>query len=71
MLNCLTVLLGKPWYTYYSCDPEHRIGANSIDEIKSHVFFRGIDWEHIRFVFINNSNGNICICGISCLVGFL
>ncbi|XP_063400664.1 serine/threonine-protein kinase 38-like isoform X2 [Mytilus trossulus] len=32
----------------FCCDPEHRIGANSIDEIKSHVFFKGVDWEHIR-----------------------
>ena len=34
----------------FCCDPEHRIGANSIDEIKSHVFFKGVDWEHIRCV---------------------
>lgn len=32
----------------FLCDPEDRIGTNSIEEIKSHPFFRGIDWENIR-----------------------
>ncbi|XP_002730976.1 serine/threonine-protein kinase 38-like [Saccoglossus kowalevskii] len=32
----------------YCCDSEHRIGANGVEEIKSHQFFEGIDWEHIR-----------------------
>ena len=30
------------------CDSDHRLGANSIDEIKSHPFFDGLDWENIR-----------------------
>lgn len=32
----------------FCCDAEHRIGASGPDEIKSHRFFRGVDWEHIR-----------------------
>ncbi|PIN88698.1 Serine/threonine-protein kinase 38-like [Aquarana catesbeiana] len=29
-------------------DAENRIGANGIEEIKSHAFFEGVDWGHIR-----------------------
>ncbi len=29
-------------------DPETRLGANGADEIKSHPFFKGIDWNHIK-----------------------
>ena len=29
-------------------DPETRLGANAADEIKSHPFFKGIDWNHIK-----------------------
>lgn len=32
----------------FCCDPEHRIGGNDLEEIKAHVFFRGVDWAHIR-----------------------
>ncbi|XP_021352926.1 serine/threonine-protein kinase tricorner-like isoform X1 [Mizuhopecten yessoensis] len=32
----------------FCCDPEHRLGANGIEEIKSDIFFKGVDWEHIR-----------------------
>ncbi|CAH1785922.1 unnamed protein product [Owenia fusiformis] len=32
----------------FCCDMEHRIGARGVDEIKSHPFFKHIDWEHIR-----------------------
>jgi len=29
-------------------DPESRLGANGADEIKSHPFFKGIEWNHIK-----------------------
>ena len=29
-------------------DPEVRLGTNGADEIKSHPFFKGIDWNHIK-----------------------
>lgn len=32
----------------FCCDAEHRLGANGPEEIRQHVFFRGIDWDHIR-----------------------
>lgn len=32
----------------YCTDAENRIGAVSVDEIKSHQFFEPVDWEHIR-----------------------
>ena len=33
----------------FCCNADHRIGANSVQEIRSHVFFRGVDWDHIRW----------------------
>lgn len=30
------------------CDSENRLGANGVDEIKNHPFFKGIDWNNIR-----------------------
>ncbi|XP_046569457.1 LOW QUALITY PROTEIN: serine/threonine-protein kinase 38-like [Haliotis rubra] len=32
----------------FCCDGEHRIGAHGIEEIKTHPFFKMVDWEHIR-----------------------
>lgn len=29
------------------CDATNRLGANGIQEIKDHPFFRGIDWKNI------------------------
>ena len=33
-------------------DPETRLGTNGADEIKSHPFFKGIDWNHIKETLI-------------------
>ena len=30
------------------CDADDRLGANSVEEIKAHPFFRNVDWENIR-----------------------
>lgn len=30
------------------CAPEQRLGRHGADEIKSHSFFDGVDWETIR-----------------------
>ncbi|MED6291196.1 Serine/threonine-protein kinase 38, partial [Characodon lateralis] len=30
------------------CEEEHRIGAASVEEIKSNPFFEGVDYDHIR-----------------------
>uniref|UniRef100_A0A8D3DTG2 non-specific serine/threonine protein kinase n=1 Tax=Scophthalmus maximus TaxID=52904 RepID=A0A8D3DTG2_SCOMX len=32
----------------YCTDAENRVGAVSVEEIKSHQFFESVDWEHIR-----------------------
>lgn len=33
---------------FLTLDPESRLGANGANEIKSHPYFKGIDWNHIR-----------------------
>lgn len=30
------------------CDADNRLGANGVEEIKAHPFFRGLDWENLR-----------------------
>lgn len=37
-------------YFRYCNDAENRIGAVSVEEIKSHQFFESVDWEHIRYM---------------------
>ncbi|XP_058047132.1 serine/threonine-protein kinase 38-like isoform X2 [Ahaetulla prasina] len=32
----------------FCTDAENRVGSNGIEEIKSHAFFEGVDWAHIR-----------------------
>lgn len=34
------------------CEAECRLGSNGIEEIKAHAFFRGVDWDHIRYVVL-------------------
>ena len=31
----------------FICDPSDRIGARGVDEIKSHPFFAGVDWDYL------------------------
>lgn len=33
----------------FCTDSENRIGSNGVEEIKSHPFFEGVDWGHIRY----------------------
>jgi serine/threonine protein kinase len=35
------------------CDPQHRLGGE-VEVVKSHPFFRGCDWEHIRYVWVGS-----------------
>jgi len=30
------------------CDADNRLGANGVQEIKNHPFFRGLDWKNLR-----------------------
>ena len=32
----------------FMCDAEDRLGANGVDEIKTHPFFRDVDWANLR-----------------------
>uniref|UniRef100_A0A2D4I656 non-specific serine/threonine protein kinase n=2 Tax=Micrurus lemniscatus lemniscatus TaxID=129467 RepID=A0A2D4I656_MICLE len=32
----------------FCTDAENRVGSNGVEEIKSHAFFEGVDWAHIR-----------------------
>ena len=34
----------------FMCDADDRLGANGVDEIKAHPFFRNVAWEKIRNV---------------------
>lgn len=38
----------------FLCDPTERIGQK-VEDIKFHSFFRGIDWDHIRWALIKVS----------------
>ncbi len=29
-------------------DPQHRLGANGVESIKSHPFFKGIEWNKVK-----------------------
>lgn len=41
------------WTHFRYCnDAENRVGAVSVEEMKSHAFFEPVDWEHIRYVFV-------------------
>ena len=32
----------------FMCDADDRLGANGVDEIKAHPFFRDVIWENLR-----------------------
>jgi serine/threonine kinase 38 len=32
----------------FLCDADNRLGANGVQEIKEHPFFKGLDWENLR-----------------------
>uniref|UniRef100_A0A7S0RC03 non-specific serine/threonine protein kinase n=1 Tax=Pyramimonas obovata TaxID=1411642 RepID=A0A7S0RC03_9CHLO len=32
------------------CDVDHRLGTRSVDDIKNHQFFAGLDWENVYFM---------------------
>lgn len=43
------LLIFFPPHLFRFCtDSENRIGSNGVEEIKSHPFFEGVDWGHIR-----------------------
>lgn len=44
-----SAVLANPCFRF-CCNPDNRIGASSVDEIKSHHFLSDVDWEHIRLV---------------------
>lgn len=44
----------------FCTDAENRIGSGSVDEIKSHLFFEPVDWEHIRCVHVPYSVPTQC-----------
>lgn len=41
----------------FCIDSENRIGSNGVEEIKSHPFFEGVDWGHIRYVYAHILQG--------------
>lgn len=47
------LLIFFPPHLFRFCtDSENRIGSNGVEEIKSHPFFEGVDWGHIRYTYI-------------------
>lgn len=48
-VQCYTKNRCMWWFAFrLCCNSDNRLGANSVDEIKSHSFLKGIDWDHIR-----------------------
>lgn len=52
----------------YCTDPENRVGAVSVEEIKSHQFFESVDWEHIRYMDTTWTLGPCQTDVIKCLI---
>lgn len=51
----------------YCTDAENRIGALSVDEIKTHPFFEAVDWEHIRYAA--DIPDNVKTSWVCCMTG--
>nr|XP_020766530.1 serine/threonine-protein kinase 38-like [Odocoileus virginianus texanus] len=48
-LRCsLHIIISLFPYSRFCIDSENRIGNSGVEEIKSHPFFEGVDWGHIR-----------------------
>ncbi len=48
----------------YCTDAENRVGAVSVEEIKSHQFFESVDWEHIRYTKTRHAPSYINVVAI-------
>lgn len=37
-------------------DADHRLGRHlqGVDDIQTHPFFRGVDWDNIRYILVQN-----------------
>lgn len=67
VFHCVFLVYLKVYWTVsvlcfrYCTDAENRVGAVSVEEIKSHQFFESVDWEHIRYM----KQTQIHICDIN------
>lgn len=55
----------------YCTDAENRVGAVSVEEIKSHQFFESVDWEHIRYMNSKPPFRHECGGSLTCWVSVM